>query len=218
MNFATVSPYKLILARSAQEISQLQAYIQSAYSKAFHATIPHFLPILAGLYRADGVLVGACGMNLASNGPLYLENYLDQPIEKAVAQKLSISIPARQKIIEIGNFTSGEPGNSRLMFAALCKLLCDNQLDFVVFTGTEKLRHSFERLSLSPVELAPADATKVGTDADAWGEYYNNQPKVMVGDINAGRVVLEQNSVLLSLLSAEMPHFDEPLFHKRYAQ
>ncbi|MGL4827184.1 MAG: thermostable hemolysin [Vibrionaceae bacterium] len=218
MDFVTVSPYKLVLARSAQEIGELQAYIQEAYSKAFNATIPHFLPMLAGLYRADGVLVGACGMNLASDGRLYLENYLDQPIEQAVAKKLAIAVPARQKIIEIGNFASSEPGNARLMFAALCKLLCDNQLDFVVFTGTAKLRRSFERLSLNPVELALADAKMVGSDADAWGEYYSNQPKVMVGDINAGKAVLEQNSILLNLLAAEMPRFDKVFFHERYAR
>ncbi|MGL6176538.1 MAG: thermostable hemolysin, partial [Vibrionaceae bacterium] len=76
----------------------------------------------------------------------------------------------------------------------------------------------FERLSLNPVELALADAKMVGSDADAWGEYYSNQPKVMVGDINAGKAVLEQNSILLNLLAAEMPRFDKVFFHERYAR
>ncbi len=47
------------------------------------------------------------------------------------------------------------------MFAALCRLLCDNALDYVVFTGTAKLRNSFTRLRLNPVELALAEAHQV---------------------------------------------------------
>jgi hypothetical protein len=90
------------------------------------------------------------------------------------------------------------------MFAALCRLLCDNDLDYVVFTGTAKLRNSFHRLHLTPVELAPAQADKVGDDASAWGAYYHCQPKVMVGDLGQGRQALTQGSLLLSLL-APMP-------------
>ncbi|MGL4917427.1 MAG: thermostable hemolysin, partial [Aeromonas allosaccharophila] len=75
---------------------------------------------------------------------------------------------------------------------------------YVVFTGTAKLRNSFARLQLNPVELATAQAHQVGADADAWGEYYRCQPKVVVGDINQGREVLAQSSLLLNLL-APMP-------------
>lgn len=68
----------------------------------------------------------------------------------------------------MGNLACSEPGNARLMFAALCRLLCENALDYVVFTGTAKLRNSFARLQLNPVELAPAQAHQVGADADSW--------------------------------------------------
>ncbi|MNP68975.1 Thermostable hemolysin [compost metagenome] len=50
------------------------------------------------------------------------------------------------------------------------------------------------------MELAPAQAHQVGEDASAWGEYYRCQPKVMAGDINHGRDVLAQSSLLLNLL------------------
>ncbi|MFB2864199.1 thermostable hemolysin [Aeromonas sp. MdU4] len=201
------APYRLILAESEQQVMALQAYIQDAYTLEFNARIPHFLPCLLGLYRADGVLVGACGLNHAGshNGEnrLYLEQYLEQPIEAAIETRLGVC-PPRQRIIEVGNLACSEPGNARLMFAALCRLLCDNALDYVVFTGTAKLRNSFTRLRLNPVELALAEAHQVGEDAAAWGEYYRCQPKVMVGDINQGRAVLAQNSLLLNLL-APMP-------------
>ena len=201
------APYRLILAESEQQVMALQAYIQDAYTLEFNARIPHFLPCLIGLYRADGTLVGACGLNrglkLAGSERLYLEQYLEQPIEAAIETRLGA--PARRdRIVEVGNLACREPGNARLMFAALCRMLCDNALDYVVFTGTAKLRNSFTRLRLNPVELAPAQAHQVGADAAAWGEYYRCQPKVMVGDINQGRAVLAQSSLLLNLL-APMP-------------
>ncbi|QTL94702.1 thermostable hemolysin [Aeromonas jandaei] len=201
------APYRLILAESEQQVMALQAYIQDAYTLEFNARIPHFLPCLIGLYRADGTLVGACGLNRASSQAgehsLYLEQYLEQPIEASIETRLGVR-PDRQRIIEVGNLACREPGNARLMFAALCRMLCDNALDYVVFTGTAKLRNSFTRLRLNPVELAPAQAHQVGADAAAWGEYYRCQPKVMVGDINQGRAVLAQSSLLLNLL-APMP-------------
>src|SRR5690606_29134803 len=165
--------------------------------------IPHFLPCLLGLYRADGLLVGACGLKQASEERLYLEQYLDQPIEAAIETRLGVRA-RRDRIVEVGNLACSEPGNARLMFAALCRLLCDNVLDHVVFTSTAKLRNSFHRLSLSLIELAPARADQVGEAANAWGAYYHCQPKVMVGDLNQGRQALAQGSLLLSLL-APMP-------------
>ncbi len=60
------APYRLVLADTPQQVMALQAYIQAAYSQEFNARIPHFLPCLLGLYRADGILVGACGLKLPS--------------------------------------------------------------------------------------------------------------------------------------------------------
>lgn len=150
MTIEIQAPYRLLLAKSPQQVMALQTYIQAAYTLEFNARIPHFLPCLLGLYRADGTLVGACGLNHASEGPLYLEQYLEQPIEAAINTRLGV-YPARHRIIEVGNLACSEPGNARLMFAALCRLLCENTLDYVVFTGTAKLRNSFARLQLNPV-------------------------------------------------------------------
>lgn len=193
------APYRLMLAEQPQQRAELQAYIQHAYQREFNATIPHFLSCLVGLYRADGLLVGACGLQLARDEPLYLEQYLEQPIEDAIACGLGIQT-GRERIIEVGNFACLTPGNARLMFAALTCLLCDNALDVVVFTGTARLRNSFHRLHLEPVELASAEPHRVGEDAHAWGAYYQCQPRVMAGDLNLGRQVLSQSSLLISLL------------------
>ena len=75
MTIEIQAPYRLILAESPQQVMALQAYIQAAYTLEFNARIPHFLPCLLGLYRADGVLVGACGLNHASTGGVWIVDH-----------------------------------------------------------------------------------------------------------------------------------------------
>ncbi|WP_075180415.1 thermostable hemolysin [Pantoea sp. 1.19] len=203
------APYQLRLADGTAQTATLQQFIQRAYRQEFNATIPHFLPLLLGLYRADGELVGACGLHRADAGPLYLERYLDTPIEQVFAAKTGERL-SRPRLIEIGNFACAESGNARILFAALCLLLCANRLDHIAFTGTRKLRNIFHRLHLSPVELAPACADKIGAEGSLWGAYYENQPQVMVGQLRGGYDTLRKTSLLLTLFDA-MPTLFSPL-------
>ena len=202
------APYQLSLAKSSHQYSHLQQFIQDQYLHEFNATIPHFLPVLLGLYRADGQLVSACGLNPAHLNNLYLEHYLDAPIEQVVANQHGIDMD-RSQIIEIGNFAAVEAGSSRIMFAALCLLLRKSHLDYVAFTGTNKIRNIFQRLHINPVELSPALPERLGEDANAWGEYYRNHPLVMIGDVNAGYQTLCENSLLFSLFGAVPSLFSE---------
>ena len=195
------APYTLKLASTPQQQATLREFIQNAYRREFNAQIPHFLPILAGLYRADGILVAACGLNLARHDHLYLEQYLAQPVEALLNQQSGETV-RRDSIVEVGNLATHAPGNGRLMFAALCRLLNDNAFDWVVFTGTAKLRNSFSHLGIALIELADADAGKIGPSAAEWGEYYRCHPKVMAGNLALGRQQLASNSLLLHLFGA----------------
>lgn len=87
--FTIQAPYRLEMASDPAGRTLLQSYIQEAYQREFAATIPHFLPILIGLRRADGSLAGACGLALAAHSPLYLERYLDAPVETLIAKRLA---------------------------------------------------------------------------------------------------------------------------------
>jgi len=195
---ANAAPFQLVLAQQPEHRTTLQNYIQQEYQREFNAVIPHFLPYILGLYRADGVLIGACGLNPATAGALYLERYLDQPVEQVASSRLNKPI-SRDGLVEIGNFACAESGNARTMFAALCRLLFENRLEFVVFTGTHKLRNVFHHLHLVPVELAAALPEQIGEEAMLWGNYYLGAPRVMVGDLSQGFRILSKSSMLLSL-------------------
>lgn len=75
-----------------------------------------------GLYDANGELQAASGVQIASHGALYLENYLDNPIETLLTARLMQPV-SRNTIVEIGNFAARDGASARIMFAALCQVL-----------------------------------------------------------------------------------------------
>jgi hypothetical protein len=100
------------------------------------------MPWLIGLYDANGELKAASGVHIASQGSLYLEKYLDSPIEVTLSSRLSQSV-SRAAIVEIGNFAARDGASARIMFAALCQVLTEYQFSWIVFTGTKKFAIPF---------------------------------------------------------------------------
>ncbi|MGL4270382.1 MAG: thermostable hemolysin [Plesiomonas sp.] len=207
MSTSDYFPYSLQVARSRQQQEPLKQFIQMAYTREFSASIPHFLPLLLGLYDEHSQLIGACGVNPATSGSLYLEHYLNAPVENIISQRLAESsektdtLPVtRTQIAEIGNLAVSNPGNGRLLFAALCRFLLADGYPWVTFTGTQKLRNSLHRLHLNPLLLANAHAEQVGADAGAWGNYYHCAPQVMAGNIHDSLAILTRISPSVRLM------------------
>ncbi|WJV62623.1 thermostable hemolysin [Pectobacteriaceae bacterium C52] len=199
------APYHLFWADNATRQETCRKFIQHEYQREFDAVIPHFLPYLLGMTQADGTLVAACGIKPATEGKLYLESYLDAPIEDVAHQQKGIEL-YRSGLVEIGNFaTINGSSNARIMFAVLCLILNQSHFRHIAFTGTRKLRNIFSRLSLSPIELMEARPEQLD-DATCWGSYYTQHPQVMMGDLIHGHEVLSKNSLLLSLFDS-IPSF-----------
>lgn len=84
------------------------------------------------------------------------EQYLDTPIETTLSSRLELPVP-REAIVEIGNFGARDGASARIMYAALCLLLNQYHYGWIVFTGTKKIRNTFYRLNLHPIQLMSAD-------------------------------------------------------------
>lgn len=55
-----------------------------------------------------------------------------------------------------------------------------------MFTGTKKIRNTFYRLNLHPIQLISADPGRLGDAALEWGEYYQHDPQIMAGELTGG--------------------------------
>jgi hypothetical protein len=134
-----------------------------------------------------GLASWQAGAGYASAGTqvLFLEQYLDCPIERAIAAALGRPV-ARPGIVEVGNLAAVSAGMARVLIPQLARYLHRLGYKWVAFTATRALRNSFQRLGLRPLSLTRADPRRLRDGAAAWGTYYDNDPVVMAGKVSHG--------------------------------
>ena len=157
-------------------------FIRRRFNQAHQARVSHFMPQLFGLQSDDGTLYGAAGCRQADTGALFLERYLDVPIEQAILERSGIQVE-RHQIVEVGNLAAEGVGTARALIVKLTRLLALQGFRWVTFTGTQGLLNSFYRLGLAPQSLGLADPARMGASLAEWGRYYDSQPQVVFGEI-----------------------------------
>lgn len=189
---------------SGEERGEIEDFIRQCFSATHGASISHFMPRLLSLRAKRGDLIAAFGLRTASNSRLFLENYLDRPIEAVLQAQLGETVK-RDEIIEVGNLSALYPGAARWLIVALTAMLHGEGYKWVTFTGTAALRNGFSRLGLRTIELGAATLEHLPSqDRAGWGRYYENTPMVMAGDIAYGYRSLLMQRDLTELLRAGM--------------
>ncbi|MDH4096359.1 MAG: thermostable hemolysin [Betaproteobacteria bacterium] len=165
--------------------AQFEDFIAARFGRAYGARVTHFLPHLLGVRDGLGRWQAAAGYAAAEGGDLFLEQYLQHPVEHALAEKLGRPL-ARHGIVEVGNLAAVSAGMARLLIPQLARHLHRLGYRWVVFTATRALRNSFLRLGLRPLPIAPADPARLADGGASWGAYYEQDPIVMAGKIALG--------------------------------
>jgi Thermostable hemolysin len=156
----------------------LAAFVQAAFARQHGAQVRTFMPVLIGLWAPDGAIAGVAGYRPAAAGPLYLEQYLQQPIETRLGPGVR-----RADIGEIGNFACRDCVTARSMMEVLAEFLFSRDHDWAVFTATRQVRRIMAGIGIGLTELAPAAAACVSLSADDWGRYYATDPRVVVSHV-----------------------------------
>ena len=133
-------------------------------------------------------MIAAAGWRGGNQKPLFLERYLDEPVEQLL-ERLSGQRLVRERLVEVGHLASEKPGGSLHVILALAQHLARSGYEWVVFTATSELVRIFTRLGLPLLALAAADPARLGDEARDWGRYYDTQPVVVAGRI---RLALER--------------------------
>lgn len=168
--------------------TEIREFIASTFALHYNATIDTFCDRLLGVCSPEGQLCAAAGYNLAEEGPLFLEQYLDCPLEVHMQQQFGLEIQ-RTEIAEVGNLATTQVGGARMLIELMTQHLHAEGRRWVAFTATRSLINSFHKLGLSPVVLTPALPERVNNLA-AWGTYYTQNPLVAIGDIQLGHSLL----------------------------
>ena len=185
-----------ICADSSVQQRRLEQYIHDVFARAYQADVRHFLPLLVGIRDAAGDYIAAAGLQPAAMHALYLENYLDRPVDKVLSDRMQQDIDRRQ-IIEAGNLAVTNRGGARHLITTLLAYLYHAGYQWAVFTAVPVLVNNFRKLGLPLTTLAAADPHRLGADADSWGRYYDYGPTVVAGHIPTGFHLLQQRERML---------------------
>jgi hypothetical protein len=174
-----------ILVRAGTNRRSLERFIAERYALTYGARIEHFADQLVGLTDAEGRWTAAVGYTPAQSAPLFIEQYLDMPIEQAIAERLGVDVD-RAQVVEVGNLAATFAGAARRLVVAMTELLHRRGHTWVAFTSTTSLLNTFARLDIATIVLAEADPERLHTGAASWGSYYDTRPLVMAGNIPIG--------------------------------
>ncbi len=90
------------------ERAQVEDYIAAVFARHYGARIRHFKPHLLAMHGEDGRILAALGLRSAASGPLFLETYLDLPVEQRLSAVCGQGV-RRGDIVEVGNLASRHP-------------------------------------------------------------------------------------------------------------
>ncbi|WP_069960072.1 thermostable hemolysin [Xanthomonas oryzae] len=174
---------------------EVEHFIAAVYLRRYGAQLRRFLPQFLVYRDADGELMAAVGMRLGSAGGLFVEQYLDESAESALAACMAVPV-ARSGLAEVGNFAAISSGSARALIPQMTHALHNVGVRWVLFGATRGLRNTFNRLQLGTVGLVPAVQSRLRDDDTDWGSYYATQPQVVCGDVAAGHAFLLERQAL----------------------
>lgn len=185
---------------------RFEAFIAQRYAEVYGAQLYSFMPRLFGLFQGQEDLIAAFGLRGADAGALFLERYLDGPVEHLLTARFGRPV-ARREIAEVGNLAGASPGALRMLIPALTHRLREEGFSYIAFTGSARLCNGFARLGLSLSVAAAADVGRLPPEERRrWGTYYAHSPSVMLGDVAEGdrllRAMAEQPGRLRARLDA----------------
>ena len=176
----------------------VEDFIRRVYATRYGAQIDSFAPVLVSLRDDDGI-TAAAGYRAASRGPLFLERYLDAPIELLLSAQAD-GPWTRDDIVEVGHLAAARPGEGRRLIYLLAPQLTSQGFTWVASTLTKELRHLFIRIGITPLALGTANRSALGADTNQWGSYFDHYPVVLAGHLQRALLQLARRP-----LRAEVP-------------
>ena len=181
----------LIVDRHCESTLRAQAedFIAARYRKKYQANIQSYLPNLMVVRDRPGSILAVAGYRAANQETLFVENYLDQPVERCIDGALCQrdDAPGRHQIVEIGSLASVCSSASLLLFQQLALHLVRCGYRWVTVTGCPALLRLLRRLRLRLSEIGAARQSRLPTSRDNWGTYYSNNPSVVAGQLSSSR-------------------------------
>lgn len=184
-------PHGSTLIHCADENSRQQAgsFIEQIFAERFSARIDRLPPGLVCVRDGYGRVCAAAGYRSAASERLFLEQYLDAPVEEIIQMRYGECVK-RSQIVEVGNLATNGGRAALALISGLIHDLLERGFTWVAFTGNDAVRNMFQRLHLFPFAICHADRASLGAAGSAWGTYYDHHPIVMAGRLGDGAAAI----------------------------
>ena len=161
------------------ERQEVEAFIAEVFYRAYGAKVKKFMPKLIALRDENHHLMAAFGMREAKDSSLFLEQYVDEPIETVIAKTLN-QVIQRADITEIGNLAVINPRNSGILISHVIEHSINAGVQWCVSTAHHTLQNGLVKGGCDVFPLHPVDANRLPVTEQAdWGSYYNHQPQII---------------------------------------
>lgn len=168
--------------------NELEQFIYEAFASKHGARVRSFMPTLLAMRNDAGAICSVAGFRCAAEQQLFLEQYLNEPVEDVIASSLGRQVP-RSHIVEVGNLAGLNCRCAMRLVLELPRILLDRGYRWIVFTATDTVRALLASYNAPLFDLAAATAARVPESADDWGRYYQSCPRVMAGHLPDGLVL-----------------------------
>lgn len=157
-------------------------FIEARYLEMFGSQARVRYPSLLVLTDDNGDTVAALGIRRASEGPLFLEQYLDDAAEQAIASATGAS-PTRDSIVELGSFAARSSRAATYLVAAMATYMEHQRFSHALVTSTGRLRRLFALFDFNLSCLGEAHKDALPDGGNSWGLYYDDAPRVLAGSV-----------------------------------
>jgi len=187
---------------------EIEAYIAEQFYINYQAKITHFSPYLLSS-QSDNDIKAVMGFQSAQvDAPLFLEQYFNERIETVLSQSLDKDIQ-RHQIAEVANLTSNHRGSSHILFILTIAILHAAGFKWAVFTANRQVQALLAKLNLVTQEVGDARLALLVDSSESWGTYYDDNPKVVVGDLTQAIETLKDHKVISFVLKNHQRIIDD---------
>jgi hypothetical protein len=166
----------------------LERFVRDVFASKHGARVCSFMPTLLAMRNDAGDVCSVAGFRCAAGQPLFLEQYLDEPVERAISTFSGQQVD-RSQIVEVGNLAGVSCRSAMRLVLDLPRILLEGGHRWIVFTATDTLRGLLASYHAPLLDLAEASVSRVQGAGDDWGQYYERRPRVMAGYLPDGLIL-----------------------------
>lgn len=201
------TPDLLLHPVSSAQRSKVEQYVFNQFQINHGASVRDFMPLLFTMSR-HAEFTSAVGIRPARGHDLFLEQYLQEPVENVLSLFSGHQVN-RREIVEVGNLVATLGGSSQLIYLVMAVILHQAGFKWLVITATPQVQKAIKRLGFELYALADAEPSALDSgSSNGWGSYYQNQPCVVAGNLAEAMSVLADRSIYSRLISRYQTHID----------